>query len=425
MVTTELQSLLQQLLYIIVPLLLYQAFSYKLEGPRTQTVVQAPLYITMIFLCMIDPVQFDSGARFDLRFIAIFLSFLYANRTSFILTACFFVMFRLWLGDIPSAFIAIFSMSITISLSSLRLPQYRSGSFTTKVLYLAVVVLMMNLIRTPLLYAMNPTSLMDHFWFQVALYPLLQFIGFFFAIMIIEALHAKARIDKELQETERIKVIGQMAASIAHEVRNPLTVVRGFVQLFQMKPSMSEDKKREYLRLIMDELKRAEGVIKDYLSLARSEESECNTVDIHGQVHLLVKTLTNYASMHGVRLIIESEEDLYVLGDHIKTAQVLVNLIKNAIEATLPKQGDRTVHVSARKGTDGSVLVRIEDNGVGMPHHMITRLGTAFLTGKEQGTGLGLTVCYHIVNAMGGSISVDSKEHLGTAFTVQWPTAQH
>lgn len=423
MVTTELQSLLQQLVYIIVPLLLYQAFSYKLEGPRMQHVMQSLLYITMAFLCMIDPVQFDSGARFDLRSVAVFLCFLYASRASFIATACFFVVFRLWLGDLPSALIAMTALSIPIALSFLRIQQYHNSSLAIKAAYLAIIVLLMNVIRTPLLYMMNPSSLMEHLWFQVAFYPMLQFAGFLLAIMIIETLHTRTRLDKELQETERIKVVGQMAASIAHEVRNPLTVVRGFVQLFQMNPAMSEDKKREYLRLIMDELHRAEAVIKDYLSLARTEESEHDTVDIHGQVHLLVKTLANFAAMHGVRLVIEAEEELYVHGDQIKTAQVLVNLIKNAIEATLPKPADRTVLIRATKGPDHTVHVLIKDNGIGMPHSMIKRLGTAFLTGKEQGTGLGLTVCYHIVKSMGGTISVESKEQHGTSFTVQWPSA--
>lgn len=248
-------------------------------------------------------------------------------------------------------------------------------------------------------------------------YKLRQSSAFEEAIGEMEHIIQRTKILKELQRAEKMNAIGQLAASVAHEIRNPMTVVKGFLQIFKSKKELSSEEQM-FVKLMIDEMDRAETIINDYLSLAKPDMECTERVDAVSLAHKAMDLMNSYAMMSkNIELEITAEEDVFVIGNHNELKQVLINILKNGIEAM--KDGG-TLQLSVyREGSYG--VFEINDSGIGMSKGEIDRLGTAFYSLKEKGTGMGLMVCYQIIERMKGRIDVTSEINKGTTFTIRVP----
>ncbi|UUZ86549.1 HAMP domain-containing histidine kinase [Paenibacillus sp. P26] len=208
--------------------------------------------------------------------------------------------------------------------------------------------------------------------------------------------------------------MGELAASIAHEVRNPLTVVRGFLQL--MRPN-EEGKNQRYLDIALDELARAESIITDYLNFSKPKLTKLEWFSVSDLLHNIVLLLMPMASKNGAELSSTLENDVRLYSDRGKLQQALVNVIKNAIEAA---SANGQIHVSLTR-MDGHIQIRVRDNGKGMSKEQLSRIGTLFFSTKEVGTGLGTAVTLRIIEAMKGVIVYESEEGVGTLVTITLP----
>lgn len=226
------------------------------------------------------------------------------------------------------------------------------------------------------------------------------------------------KLQLELQRGERQYIIGQLAASVAHEVRNPMTVVHGFLQLLHEsngEESISEHK--HFLKIMLTELERAHVIINDYLSLAKPQAEKIENLNIVEEVAVITETLNPFALLKGVSIKTDLKKSSFIKGNQGGFRQVLINIIKNGIEATT---SGGTLNIQTFCDNE-RVYIKISDNGIGMSNDQLKDLGLPFYSLKEKGTGLGLTVCYSIVKAMGGKIEVESKLNLGTTFTLSFP----
>lgn len=227
----------------------------------------------------------------------------------------------------------------------------------------------------------------------------------------------KTKIQRELQRAEKMNAIGQLAASVAHEIRNPMTVVKGFLQIFLAKEAMSEEE-RMYIRLMLEEMTRAETIINDYLSLAKPDMEQAEVVDAGELAAKVMDLMYSYAMMSkNIQIRSDLQHDIFVKGNKGELTQVLINIFKNGIEA-MKDGGILTLFVYKEKGF---AVFEIGDTGVGMNEEELERLGTAFYSLKEKGTGIGLMVCYQIIERMKGRIEVQSKKGEGTIFKVYLP----
>jgi two-component system, sporulation sensor kinase B len=236
------------------------------------------------------------------------------------------------------------------------------------------------------------------------------------AINTMEDIFERTKLQQELQRAEKMNAIGQLAASVAHEIRNPMTVVKGFLQIFLSKEMTEED--HMYLKLMVEELNRAETIINDYLSLAKPDVGKLESIDGSEMTEQVMDLMRSYAMMSkNISMHTEIKDHVKIRGNKSELKQVLINILKNGIEAmgdggklrmTLEKQGDFGVFI-------------IEDTGIGMTAEELSRLGTAFYSLKERGTGMGLMVCYQIVERMKGQINVSSKKGEGTTFEIMVP----
>ncbi|MFC3885025.1 ATP-binding protein [Bacillus songklensis] len=249
-----------------------------------------------------------------------------------------------------------------------------------------------------------------------------QIILAFMFFLTLKRMEKLGRYHQEIQRTERLHSIGQLAASIAHEIRNPLTVVRGFLQLFQEKPSFTENE-REYLRQMILEVDHTQAIISDFLSLAKPDVYHVEMLDLKQQIQQIIDLLSSYALLNNIKFQTALEDSLYVKTNMIELKQVLINLIKNAIEAMDAIEEEGTITINSKQN-DKFVIIDVIDTGIGMTEEEMKRLGTPFYSLKDRGTGIGLMVCYNIVEKNKGKIEVKSTKGKGTQFSVFIPKTE-
>ncbi|MHC0035704.1 ATP-binding protein [Pseudoneobacillus sp. C159] len=238
------------------------------------------------------------------------------------------------------------------------------------------------------------------------------------AIDEMEQIIEKTRLQKELQRAEKMNAIGQLAASVAHEIRNPMTVVKGFLQIFLGKKHMTEEE-HSYIQLMIDELNRAEIIINDYLSLAKPDFNQEAEIINANELTIKVMDLMNSYALLSKSIQLETilPKDVWIKGNKSEIKQVLINILKNGIEA-MKEGGQLTIKVSEE---NDMAVFSISDTGIGMTVEELSRLGTAFYSLKEKGTGIGLMVCYQIIERMKGKIEVESTKGVGTTFNIYLP----
>ncbi|MFC7680636.1 nitrogen regulation protein NR(II) [Paenibacillus sp. GCM10028914] len=235
------------------------------------------------------------------------------------------------------------------------------------------------------------------------------------AVAIIHDITEIEKLKSEILNIERLSMVGQMAASITHEIRNPMAVVRGFLQLMKEK---SPDNLDHYYRIVMDELDRANGIISDFLSLAQNRIAEKEECHIHDIIHELSPLLWADANIRGQSIDLKFGNYVPRLHLNVKEMkQLILNLCRNAMES----MDDKGILTIETRLTTDVVELCIRDTGLGIPKEKLSRLFEPFFTTKSKGTGLGLSLCMSIVQRHHGSISVQSEEGVGTTFIVSFP----
>ncbi|KPJ54349.1 hypothetical protein AMJ39_01065 [candidate division TA06 bacterium DG_24] len=236
-------------------------------------------------------------------------------------------------------------------------------------------------------------------------------------IAIFKDITATRYLEKRVREAQQLAILGEMAACVAHEIRNPLNSINGFAQLIRQKSS-EDDKRREYAEVVLREAERIDRIIEDILGFARKRVPDFRATDINGLLDDVGRAVREKSEKNGVSI-----EFLFASGlppievDGNQMREVFFNLLHNAIDAS---EGGTTVEVST--GIDDQWLtIEVADQGCGMSEEVRERIFEPFFTTKERGTGLGLVVSRRIVEGHGGTVAVASEEGRGTRFTIKIP----
>jgi len=230
--------------------------------------------------------------------------------------------------------------------------------------------------------------------------------------------NTRSLVDK-IERSDRLAMIGQIAAGTAHEIRNPLTSINGFLQM--MNKSLAEagmDKEKGYTDIMLIEVKRINDLVSEFLLLSKQKEIQYKLVDVEQVCMEILPIVKNEALLYGVEVVVEKENSLpLIMGDSELLKQVFLNIAKNGIEA-IGGKGTLTVRFFHM---ESHVEITIHDTGPGIPPYLADKIFEPFFTTKENGTGLGLPVCQKIIHDMGGSIRVSSKGY-GTIFHILLPS---
>jgi PAS domain S-box-containing protein len=254
-------------------------------------------------------------------------------------------------------------------------------------------------------------------WIEVTKIPV-RLEGETFILCIGNDVTQKKRDAEVILKTEKMSVIGELAASIAHEIRNPLTSIKGFVQILQEDEHMMHS--GEHLRVMSEEIDRINEVVGELLLIAKPQMQTVLSVDLKAVIEDVMTLMKSSAMQNNISLMLNHEADTFkVSGNKNHLKQVFINLIKNAIES-MPDGG--TVQTAIERSADGSIRISISDEGIGLSQERMEKLGEPFYTTKDKGTGLGLTVCYKIIREEhAGEILFESEEGRGTTVHIILP----
>ncbi|WP_267897289.1 ATP-binding protein [Peribacillus saganii] len=369
------------------------------------------ILLCMLLLTMSFPIVFSKDYVYDFRMIPVIVGFLYGGVKPGFITVAALLIYRFFIGG-EGFYVTLFSFSILTLILFAVTRKYEAVRMKQKVILVSVLYWIFTLFSSLTLYTINQQN-------QIAFMVMFYFITWLclmVTVLIIEKVNHHTAIQKELQRAERLNVISQLAASVAHEVRNPMTTVRGFLQLIQNDKDLDNSKKHYYTNIALDELNLAQSIITDYLSLAKPHTEDQHPINISNEVKKTVELMRSYSNIQNISITSSIQESLYIKGNKDEIKQVLVNIIKNGIESM--NAGGALVVNTYKKA--GAVMIEIIDNGKGMTDRQLKQLGTPFYTTKEKGTGVGLTISFQLIQSMKGKVHVDSEIGKGSVFTIQF-----
>ncbi len=218
----------------------------------------------------------------------------------------------------------------------------------------------------------------------------------------------------QLARLDRLNLVGEMAASIGHEVRNPMTTVRGFLQLLGNKPEYARH--REFFTLMIEELDRANSIISEFLSLAKDKTVNLKSQDLNAILTALQPLLKANSLIDNKSFSMELNDLPPLNLDEKEIRQLVLNLVRNGLEAMSP---GHVLKIKTLRKKE-RVILSVSDQGHGIPEDILKHLGTPFVSTKDQGTGLGLAVCYSIANRHNALIKVKTGSK-GTTFLISFP----
>ncbi|MER3445870.1 MAG: hypothetical protein C4291_03100 [Candidatus Dadabacteria bacterium] len=233
------------------------------------------------------------------------------------------------------------------------------------------------------------------------------------------------RTQRELIVSEKLASLGKLSAGVAHEIGNPLSAIRGYVEVLKRGRMLSDEERKEFINSIAKEAERIDRIIRTLLDYSRPRDFDLKTVDINDVIRDAADILKTQGLLKNIDLNLELSTGLSPIeADPHQLSQVFINLILNAKDAIAQ---DGTINISSYKTSDGRIEIAVKDNGTGIPKEIIDKIFDPFFTTKEpgKGTGLGLSVSQRIVNLFGGRISVESEDGRGSVFRITLPGTEN
>jgi two-component system, sporulation sensor kinase B len=409
------KDFLLQLTFMVIPIFIYYTFIYgRVRSGRNRVLIMTILWGISILFCMSFPVVFGQNARLELRIIPLLFGTLYGGFWPGIFLSALIILYRLYfgidLGFYNTVLVLLFSLPVILFFqkSFARLKKNKRINLAARLSFYYCLI------------GLTFLSILRGFSIENLKVPI---IHLFFVVVVtwcftllIETIREIHQLRKEMENTEKLRVIAELTSVFAHEIRNPMQVTRGFLQLLY-EPDLP-DKKKEYIQLSIEELDRSNEIINDFLSFGKPTINISDRIEVGYQLQRVVNIIQSYTLHTNVEIKTDIQDNCWVYANPQKFNQSLINILKNAIES-MPTGG--TVWITCTSTEDGYIKIIIKDHGIGMTQEQIDRLGTPFYSLKESGTGLGMTVSYQIIHSFNGKIQVNSEIGLGTEFIILLP----
>ena len=417
------KDLLINFLFILLALCLLQilhitTYAYRSKELKNWQIALFPI-ITLV-LCMVFPVYTNESSFWDLRYVPFILGGLYGGYKLGLTQLGIVLLVRFSMGGMGFYTAAV--VLIIIGIATCILSNYYLKMNLKQKLLLSVTLLITGMTVWKLLeFILLPDYVAGSFLLE---FYSINILGIIISTILWEGIRTYSSLLQNLIKAEKFQMVHHLAASISHEVRNPLTVSRGFIQLLSDDGTSPENRK-EFVSITLKELDRATDIINNYLTFAKPVLEVNEKININEEIQQAINVISPLATMNGVEIeqkIDDPEQNQFMsIGEEKKFQQCLINVMKNGIESMKSKGGKLQIHLS---GFEDTVKIEISDQGVGMSQEQIKRLGQPYFSNKETGTGLGLMVSYSIVKGMNGTIEVSSELGKGTCFRLNLPAFQ-
>ncbi len=363
------------------------------------------------------PIKLELGFTFDLRYFPFIIAALYGGyKVSFPLMAVV-IVYRLVVAGNGVIQSLLLSTVIFIVVPLLHKKFITLNS--TKRIWCAAAVavgIILTFLSTLTRYY---ETLNQEYWTIAINSIMVYFVGMIIIMSLIEKIISNSRFREKLVTTEQMNVISELSASISHEIRNPLTVTSGFLQLLNKSKSITSEEKW-YIELSLQELNRAEKIVSDFLTLGKPQSVNMVDCNFREEINYVKDVITPYANLHKVSIELNFTNTLTKTYDKNQIQQCLLNLYKNGIEAMKDDGGILSIDVYNNENT---IVFKITDTGIGMSKEDISRLGKPYYSTKHEGTGLGMLMVFSAITKLEGKIEITSQIGKGTTFFITIPAS--
>jgi two-component system sporulation sensor kinase B len=403
-----------QLALVAIQLFVYHIFfAKKAQKKKNEKLIFSVLCGMSILLCMSFPT--NSSSAVDIRIVPLLLGTLYGGMRTGLFLSAIIIIFRFCIEPVNLGF---YNAMLTL-LTSMPVILYVQKRFyrSQKSRRIRIALLL------SIFYYVVGLA-----WFFILRDTLrileVHIIHFIFTVVVVWIFISLHEMIKEINlknqqlesEADRIQLISNLTSVFAHEIRNPMQVTRGFLQLLN-KPDLP-DKQKEYIRYSLEELDRANGIINDLLSFGKPSINEITRIEVTSELSRVVNILQTLAKSYNVEFHTVLQTDCWIHANPQKLHQAVINILKNAIES-MPNGGK--VCVTCGPDNHGFIKISVKDQGIGMTEEQIEKIGSPFYSLKESGTGLGMMVTFQIIRNMQGKVRINSKKDVGTEFLIYLP----
>ncbi|WP_409295059.1 ATP-binding protein [Peribacillus sp. SCS-26] len=372
-------------------------------------------FIISLIICALLSFKVGDEFRFDLRQVPFIIAGLYLERGMILLLAIALTLRAVgginegfWLTALIYPAIALFTFSVR--------KWFNKQNVDTRLLTIVCISAVSSLlIMAGMDMIVNPISNFEQYF----AYFIIPAVGSLILSYMIEMNGKNSLLRQKVEQSIKTEMVSHMSAAISHEIRNPLTAARGFLQLVIQNEKLDR-KDGEYLGIALQEMDRAEQVIRNYLTYAKPTIETVVSVDVDSELGHVLNVLEPLANLNSVEVETDIHSLSFIEGDRNKFQQCMLNIIKNALEAM---SAGGVLRVESKVKAE-YIYIEISDSGTGMTEEQLKRLGEPYYSTKEgKGTGLGMMVVYSLISAMKGEIQVESQIGKGTTFTIIFPCA--
>ncbi|WHY17634.1 ATP-binding protein [Paenibacillus sp. G2S3] len=410
------ETLLLNFMFILFPILIFLIFFENRAYAYNSKILVLLSAVTMC-LCIAKPFKLDIGFIFDLRYVPFIIVALFGGYKNVLPLYIILNIYRFYVGGEGTLQSFIFATIILILVPLYSKKFLKLDSKGRVIAATVISFLTMGFYLSILSFAQGTSN--REFWI-LTLNAFTTHVGVMIINMIlIEKIITNIKNRDRIMQSERLNVVSELAASVSHEIRNPLTVTSGFLQLLNKSKTMTQEEKG-FIELSLQELQRAEKIVSDYLSFAKPQSDNMVYSNMEAESEYTKNIIMPFATMHKVEVQFSFNNSLNKSYDRNQIQQCLINLYKNGIEAMKDTEGGTLfIDIFEKKQ---NIMISIKDNGVGMTKDEISRLGKPYYSTKAEGTGLGMLMVYSTIDKVKGSIEVDSEKGKGTTFLITIPT---
>lgn len=370
-----------------------------------------------VIISMLFPINFGDGTIFDLRMVAIIVGGLYGGKSGSLFLMAITIISRFAIGVNTGAYTTILTSSVVVFFLIILTKYFNQSSVKKKLLIGSVFTFFTGLfvifVHLAFLHVLFPKGFLF-------LYLLLLIGTTTVIIYVTEIIHEMSFLNNRLVKAEKMEVVSHLASSISHEVRNPLAVVRGFLQMMG-ENDLSEEKRREFISISIGEIDRANDIIRNYLTFAKPTPDRIEILDIKQELEKAINIIKPLANMNSIIIETDIENSYFIKGDQQLLQQCLLNITKNCVEA-MPESGKLFIKTMV---DHDQLIIEIKDTGVGMTKEQLSRIGEPYFTTKgREGTGLGMLSVIRIIEMLNGQFHVSSTVNEGTSFCIALPLVE-
>ncbi|MBS4175293.1 HAMP domain-containing sensor histidine kinase [Bacillus sp. FJAT-49736] len=396
--------------FILMVIPLFNNILFRHKKTLHRKIIMTVVILSALFLTLIFPINLPNNVQFDMKFIPVFVAYFYLSPIAGFLSILEIIAFKAFTE--PSQVFSYFINYIIMSLIFYSTNRFYKR-FTMKQKISITLLIYLLIMSTRIIYFIKIGD--SHFILHLLLSIVVSWLALASIIYIIEMNSIHVSMMEKLQNADKLNAISQLAASVAHEIRNPMTTIRGFLQLMKDERNLTLPQ-TSFVTISLSELDRTQNIINDFLSLAKPMTSEVGCIDVSKNLFDVIDFMIPFAVMSNVEITNQIDGSLHISGNQNEFKQLVINLIKNGIEA-MPSGGKLTINASS---IDNMVTITIKDKGIGMSKQQLNQLGQPYYSTKTKGTGLGLLISFDIIKRMNGKYEIQSEEQKGTCFTLKF-----